>query len=251
MLAATPARFERYVEPFAGSACLFFALRPARALLSDFNSELVATDRTLRDHPRLVHRQAAAWPTDAPAYYRVRELEAGELAPVTRAARFIYLNRYCFNGVYRTNRANRFNVPFGSCGGKLPSEREFYRASVALRTAVLTDHDFAESLDYVRAGDLVYLDPPYSRSARDAYGVYGSGSFTSADLDRMLDGLELIERRGARFMLSYTPTSHVLESTAHWHQTTMSVRAQVAGSAASRSVRDELLVSNYAWGGGA
>jgi len=237
------------VEPFAGSACLFFALRPESALLSDFNSELVATYRVLRDHPRLVHRKAAAWPTDAASYYRVRELEVAELAPVSRAARFIYLNRYCFNGVYRTNRTNRFNVPFGNGGGQLPSEREFYRASVALRTAALTDHDFAESLDHVRAGDLVYLDPPYSRSVSDGYGVYGYGSFTSADLERILDGLELVERRGARFMLSYTPTPQVLEATARWHQATMSVRAQVGGSSASRSVRNELLVSNYAWGG--
>lgn len=247
LMAATPSRFERYVEPFAGSACLFFALRPARALLSDFNSELMATYRTVRDHPRLVHREAAAWPTDAESYYRVRALADSDLPTVQRAARFVYLNRYCFNGVYRTNRANRFNVPFGNHGGSLPSEREFYRASVALRAAALADQDFAESLTQIRPRDLVYLDPPYSRSASDGFGVYGYGSFTGADLPRMLEVLELIEKRRAYFMFSYTPTSRVLDATAHWHQATMRVRAQVGGSAASRSVRDELLVTNYAW----
>jgi DNA adenine methylase len=248
LLAALPVRIERYYEPFAGSACLFFALRPERAVLSDFNGQLIAAYRMVREHPRLVYRAASAWGADANSYYRVRALELSELPPVLSAARFVYLNRYCFNGVYRTNRKNQFNVPYGNRGGRLPDERRFYRASVALRRAELLDTDFEDALESVRRGDLVYLDPPYSRGHGDEYGMYGYGSFTGSDLIRMLAALHEVDRRGARFVFSYTPTPEVLAATADWHQASVTVRAQVGGRVSRRSVRDELLVTNYPLG---
>jgi len=237
--------FERYFEPFAGSACLFFALRPAQATLSDLNGELIETYVTVRSHPRRVARAAGAWPVREDVYYDVRALEAAALDPVCRAARFVYLNRHCFNGVYRTDRRNRFNVPFGRRTGDTPKEQRFYRCSVALRTARLRTCDFEEACDDARRGDFVYLDPPYSRAARDAYGVYGYGGFHSSDLARMEELLRRLDRRGVRFMFSYTPTVEVLAATCGWRRSEVAVAAQVGGRARSRSVRGELLVTNY------
>jgi hypothetical protein len=106
------------------SASLFFATRPRRALLGDFNEELMHTYRAIRCHPRLVSRAASSWGDDSATYYEVRSLSAVSLDPIQPAARFTYLNRYSFNGVYRTNKEGRFNVPRGRDTGSLPSEAD-------------------------------------------------------------------------------------------------------------------------------
>ena len=114
LLDCVPHSYDRYIEPFAGSACLFFALRPDRAILGDFNVELMQAYRTIAKHPRLIAREVLRLPASQAAYYRIRSLVPNLLTPLHRAVRFAYLNRYCFNGVYRTDRKNRFNVPQGA-----------------------------------------------------------------------------------------------------------------------------------------
>jgi DNA adenine methylase len=245
LLGAAPRHIGAYFEPFAGSACLFFALRPRRAILGDTNTELVETYRTLRRRPRQVAQAVSNWPNDEVSYYTVRALMPDELSAVGRAARFIYLNRLCFNGVYRTNRQNRFNVPYGRNTGAVPEEAHFVRCATALRVAALEAGDFEQLTTRARRGDFVYLDPPYSRAARDAYGVYGYGSFEGADLGRLIRTLERLDGEGVRFLLSYRMTEDVASATKHWHQRLVAVRAQVGGSLSSRSIRDELLVWNY------
>ena len=245
---AVPPTFGRYFELFAGSACLFFALRPRSAVVGDANGELIGAYRTLRSMPRQVAGVVAAWPPDQATYYRVRAYRQEELGAVERAARFFYLNRLCFNGVYRTNRANRFNVPFGIKPGQVPSAERFVRCATALRDARLVAGDFEVATREARAGDFVYLDPPYSRSLSEAYGVYGYGSFDGSDLERMLATLFTLDRRGVRFLFSYRLSEDVLEATRCWNHRLVGVRAQVGGRVASRSVRHELLVMNYEGG---
>ena len=103
----------RYIEPFMGSASLFFSLNKQHGVLSDLNEELVDTFLTVRAQPRLVARALAKLTNSESAFYRVRERDPKDLSPTARAARFIYLNRFCFNGLYRTNAKGRFNVPYG------------------------------------------------------------------------------------------------------------------------------------------
>jgi DNA adenine methylase len=167
-----PEAFERYVEPFAGSGCLFFSLRPRKAVLGDINSELIETYRTIAKHPKLVARSLHALRGDKRTYYRLRDHYAPE-SPVDRATRFVYLNRHCFNGVYRINRAGRFNVPRGNRTGGIPSEAEFYRCSIALRGTELRAGDYRTCLADIGSGDFVYLDPPYASRRRNTHGEYG------------------------------------------------------------------------------
>ncbi len=109
LMAQVPASLTRYVEPFAGSGCLFFALRPEKAILGDINDELIYAYSVIRDHPRLVSRAVHRLRNEKRTYYRLRSQSPNALSPVDRAARFTYLNRHCFNGVYRINRAGCFN----------------------------------------------------------------------------------------------------------------------------------------------
>jgi DNA adenine methylase len=128
--------YERYVEPFAGSACVFFELVPDKALLGDVNAELIHTYIEVKYRVEDVIKQLAQWRKSKKRYFELRALEPESLSPAIRAARFIYLNRCCFNGLYRTNRQGRFNVPYGGKrSGRLPSAETLCAASRALKKA--------------------------------------------------------------------------------------------------------------------
>src|SRR5258706_5000854 len=108
-----PASYNCYFEPFVGSACLFFAVRPRRAVLSDINADLIGAYSQVAAHPRRTWRIVSTLPKGAQAYYHIRRSLLQASSPQDSAARFIYLNRHCFNGVYRTNKTGMFNVPIG------------------------------------------------------------------------------------------------------------------------------------------
>lgn len=245
-----PSWFDRYIEPFAGSACLFFAIKPTKAVLGDINDELMYTYGVIRDHPRLVARGLLAKPRSARIYYGLRSKDPEQLEPVARAVRFMYLNRYCFNGVYRTNARGHFNVPMGTRTGSPPDERALYRASIALRRAELRICDFETCVAGVRPGDFVYLDPPYATSRPSAKGEYGAESFTSIDIARLFAGLVSIDSANAVFLLSYSETPELTcLIPRHWEVQRLSVRRHVAGFSRCRNTVPELLITNAAQGG--
>lgn len=244
LLQAVPPTTTRYIEPFAGSACLFFALKPSAAVLGDVNPHLIDTYQTIRRHPRLVARAAHAIPPSQDYYYRTRAIAPQSLNPVDRAARFLYLNRNCFNGVYRTNRSDAFNVPMGTKTGSLPTEPTLVRCSIALRRATLLSGDFEHTLRTVRAGDFIYLDPPYKLQDRAGYGEYGYGAFTTTDLQRLEPLLTKIHHTNATFVLSYCDTPELGPLRTKWYTYRLSIQRHVAGFARHRHVVPELLLSN-------
>lgn len=235
----------RYIEPFSGSACLFFATHPKSAVIADRNAELMRTYETLRAHPRRIVRLMHDWPTSRACYYQIRAMDEDSLDPVSRAARFIYLNRTCFNGLYRTDRRGRFNVPYGTRTGRLPTEQHLYRCSVALRRADLRCGDFAATTYDAGHGDFVYLDPPYTSAPQHAYGVYGYGSFRAADMNRMLDTLHRLDSAGATFLFSYADVPSIIERLPEaWSITRVNAPGQIAGKVSARTRRSEVLVTN-------
>lgn len=249
LLARLAPRSGRYFEPFAGSACLFFAARPGQAVLGDLNSELIEAYRIVRSHPRLVSRSVRGWDTDPEAYYDIRALRPEDMPEIDRAARFIFLNRLCFNGLYRTNRQGHFNVPYGVKTGAFPSEAHLYRCSVALRAAELRSGDFEETIADASTDDFVYLDPPYTKTPAAAYGVFGYGGFDARDLDRIAETLQRLDRRGARFLFSYALDPELIERfPPSWRVDRVSTHGQIAARSDFRSQRDEILVSNQGSG---
>jgi DNA adenine methylase len=239
-----PQTYRRYIEPFAGSACLFFALKPDRAVLSDFNADLMHAYRMFAQHPRRVVRLCEGLPNTSDAYYTIRAMDPSSLTQLEQAARFFYLNRRCFNGVYRTDKLNRFNVPLGTRTGPPVLEADAVRCSVALRKAELVTGDFACTLDRAARGDFVYLDPPYTTSTRATYGEYGYGAFGHDDIQRLLSALERLTARGVKVLLSYAVDAKVLDALEGWNVETLWVRRQVAGGAQNRHAT-EILASNF------
>lgn len=192
----------RYFEPFLGSGAVFFSYRPSDAVLGDINSDLMNAWGQIRSDPDAIWSSINRIPFDRASYYEVRESFKTEVDEFDRAVQFVYLNRFCFNGIYRTNRQNHFNVPYGSRTGSLPSVEAFRACAANLNSAVLTVGDFEETLRTAGEGDVVYLDPPWP-TVRPNYGEYGYGVLDSgSDIERLLAVIDDLVRRGANVFLS-------------------------------------------------
>lgn len=247
LLQAAPKDALRYVEPFAGSAVLFLKLMPEAAVLADINPDLIQTYEVVRKSPRRVWRIANSCGTDEASYYQVRALNPKCLTTVERAARFVYLNRFCFNGVYRTNRQGEFNVSRGRGHLGIPPLRVFHEFADRLNRVDLHVADFETTLGMARCGDFAYLDPPYASTGNRDRGEYGTGSFKNDDVLRLANALQGASDRGVKVLLSYTDHRKLLNQLPGWHIKRLTVGRNVAGFSGSRRQAREVLVSNYKW----
>ena len=235
----------RYVEPFAGSASLFFELEPHSALIADINCELISTFRIVREQPRAVYDSLISWTNERTQYYRIRALEPSSLGDIEKAARFIYLNRFCFNGLYRTNGRGCFNVPYGGeKGGSLPSEEMLDDAASLLSRADLLSGDFETILEVVSTGEFVYLDPPYSMDSRRAFTEYSSSPFGEKDLIRLRNAIDRLHAIGATFLLSYADCHEGRFLSEGFSISVVTTKRSIAGLSNNRRTERELIVTN-------
>lgn len=212
ILPLVPRKIQTYAEPFAGGAALFFALaseRPRRfehAFLSDRNEELVVTYRAIRDDVEGVIRLLSLYENKPAFYARVRAATATD--PTWRAARVLYLNRTCFNGLWRVNAKGEFNVPFGRYKNPKICNAELLRAASAALQGTMIEHlDFAKVTSHLNRGDFVYLDPPYvAKSGAESFTAYASGGFGPTHQVRLADELVRMRSRGVKAMLSNADT---------------------------------------------
>jgi DNA adenine methylase len=237
--------FDRYVEPFAGSACLFFHIQPRAALLGDSNAALINTYVQLRDQAEEVISELRAIPLGSESYYEVRAAESDGASPALLAARFIYLNRFCFNGIYRTNKAGRFNVPYGGeKSGSLPGDPELRSISRLLSRAKFVSSDFTGTLAHCKAGDFVYLDPPYHSSQARVFSDYTADGFSHKDVVRLRECLRSLDKNGISFALSYADNAEGELLAAGFRKDKLAVRRNVAGFTGNRRMAKEILVTN-------
>lgn len=228
-----------------GSACLFFALKPECAVLGDLNSELVDCFKCVQEHPLAISRELSRYTESKASYYRIRGLSIPSNEIVQRAARFIYLNRFCFNGLYRTNLRGTFNVPYaGYKTGKLPNYEQLKSASRLLKSADILNSDFEHTLKCVRKGDFVYLDPPFAVSNRRVFREYGPRTFERSDLERLAKSLRTMNSRGAHFLVSYAYCNEALALFEPWHVKVVMVQRNIAGFSTFRRKAAELVVTN-------
>jgi DNA adenine methylase len=237
--------FTRYVEPFMGSACLFFEIQPKKAIITDLNHDLIRTFEAVRDHPQAVWNRISKIPLGKESYYNIRKKRLVDMNSVDAAASFIFLNRFCFNGLYRTNDAGIFNVPYGSTGtGVIPTAGALRAVSKALLTCTIKCTDFEKTLKLTERGDFVYLDPPYAVANRRVFRQYGPGSFGLEDLQRLADELAAMDHRGVKFLLSYALCPEAEQFFQSWPHKKIYIQRNIAGFASHRRREGELLVSN-------
>jgi DNA adenine methylase len=239
----------RYVEPFAGSAAVFYYVGARHALLGDLNEELIHTYGAIKREPRRVGRVLRAWTGDAATYYRLRSLTPSSMAPVQRAARFLYLNRWCFNGIYRTNKKGEFNVPFGGQRvGPPVSDSELVETAALLQRARLVCGDFEVTLGLVRQNDFVFMDPPYSVRGKRVFNDYAARGFGEDDLARLRLQLERIDALGAQFLVSYADSQEGQWLARGFETARLGVHRNVGGFRHRRRRAMEILISNVGAG---
>ncbi len=194
-----PKTFDWYIEPFLGSGAVFFHLQPKRALLGDANRELVETYQAIQEDWKLVYRYLRAHHKNHSETYYYLMRESTPRSAAARAARFIYLNRTCWNGLFRVNLKGSFNVPIGTKSSVIFDDDDFEKISAALQGAKLFSCDFEDLIDKAKEGDLVFVDPPYTvRHNHNAFVKYNEKLFSWFDQERLFHALKRAQRRGAQ-----------------------------------------------------
>ena len=205
LLPKVPATFGTYIEPFLGGGALFFALRPTNAIISDSNPELINLYRRVSTDVEGVIEALGDFKNDEQLYYEVRAQDFSELSPTLAAARTIYLNRTCYNGLYRLNKKGQFNVPFGRYANPTLCNPEALRsASEVLRAVKIMQADYHDVIrEHAQPGDFIYLDPPYVPTSKYSdFKRYTAEQFHEADHRELAEDVKYLDELGCQVILT-------------------------------------------------
>ena len=243
-----PAEYDRYIEPFLGGGSVFFALSPPKSILADSNPRLIETYVQIRDNPGrvrelLVDHQAA----HSDVYYYKERARRYPQSAVHRAAQLIYLNRTCWNGLYRVNRKGEFNVPRGTKSSVVLDTDDFDAISSLLSTSELHAQDFSKTIARAGSGDFVYVDPPYTvRHKYNGFAKYNERIFSWDDQVRLHKEVVAAIERGALVAISNADHESITQLYQEvGKQTKVSRTSIIAGDAAHRGGVDELLILSW------
>lgn len=193
----------RYIEPFLGSGAIFFYAQPKKAILSDLNSRLIEVYLAIRDHwPRVEAELRKLQRLHNKEFY-YQERSRKRRRSYTRAAQFLYLNRTCYNGLYRENLRGQFNVPIGTKDRIVFENENFSKISEALKECEILSCDFETTIDRAEAGDFVFADPPYTTAHNmNGFIKYNQNIFSWRDQIRLKEAISAAVSRGAKVMLT-------------------------------------------------
>lgn len=234
------------IEPFAGSACFTLGVNFETAVIGDLNDRLMEFYEHLKSDPVGVYASFSKIEPTRERYFEVRKDFNDATPSIERAGQFLFLNRYCFNGIFRVNLSGKFNVPWGGEKvGKPPSLEDLIRASERLVNVKVRIGDFQEIIENEqKPGCLVYLDPPYARNEERVFREYHKDSFSTLDWERLIETIEEIDRSGSNFILSYAGDGEVVERLAKWQIGFLDVTRNVGGFKSSRRKFREFLATN-------
>lgn len=251
-----PLDFERYFEPFVGGGAVFFHLwngggLPEDVFLLDNNAELINAYRVVRDQLNelicnlLIHQASH----NREYYYKIRNLDRQqvELSDVERAARTIYLNRTCYNGLYRVNSKGQFNVPMGSYKNPQILYRDvLLSANEALQNVTLEVSDFRDLVEYARPGDFFYFDPPYDPVSKTAsFTGYTAKNFQDSDQQDLAALFVQLTSKGCLCMLSNSYTPFILDLYKNFRVEIVHAKRAVNSDAKGRGIIREVVILNY------
>ena len=242
-----PREFNNYHEPFLGSGAVFFFLKPKKAFLIDKNEELINFYEVVRDNPLELMALVSTYKVEKDFYYKIRELDPKKLSKVERAARFLYLNKTAYNGLWRVNSKGKFNVPFGKYKKvKFFDKENLLKASKLLKNAFLLCADFEEVVKYAKQGDFVYLDPPYYPiSETSNFRNYTSEGFSEEDHLRVFKVFKTLTEKGCLVMLSNSNSPFIRELFKDFVITEVFANRFINSKADGRKPIIELVIRNY------
>ena len=251
LLKNRPKSYNRYFEPFIGGGALFFELQPENAYISDMNDELINLYSVVRDNVYELISDLNKHEISKEYFLEIRNLDRTDvyknLSDVQRASRFIYLNRTCFNGLYRVNSQGQFNVPFGNYKNpRIVDENNLLNCSELLKNTEIKCADFSEILTKVKRGDFVYFDPPYvPLNETSSFTSYTKDGFDMDMQFKLREVCDELDSMGVMFMLSNSDTKFVNELYSNYQIKKVFASRAVNANAEGRGKITEVLVRNY------
>lgn len=248
-----PKKYNTYYEPFVGGGALLFALQPKKAVINDSNSELINCYIVIRDSLNELISDLKRHENEKNYYYAIRDWDRDEKftqkTPVERASRIIFLNKTCYNGLFRVNSQGQFNVPFGSY--KNPNILD-----VAVLKAVskylnenkiqILNQDFHQAVKNAKSGDFVYFDPPYDPISDTAsFTGYDLKGFDKSEQIRLKKTIDELDSKKCHILLSNAYTDFIVDLYKNYNKTKISAIRAINSNAQKRGKVDEILVKNY------
>ena len=251
LLKNMPKSYNRYFEPFIGGGALFFELQPDNAYISDMNEELINLYQVVRDEVDKLICDLQKHDVSKEYFMEIRNIDRTEeyqnWSDVQKASRFIYLNRTCFNGMYRVNSKGEFNVPFGHYKNpRILDENNLINCSNLLQGIEIKHADFSEILKKVKKGDFVYFDPPYvPLSETSSFTSYTKEGFDINMQFKLRDVCDELDTMGVNFLLSNSDTKLVNDLYENYNIKKVFASRQINANADGRGKITEVLVRNY------
>lgn len=239
-----PDEFDTYIEPFLGGGALFFHLRPVKAILADINPELINCYEVVRDNIEELIISLGNFRNDEKLYYEVRGWELSGMSNIERAARFIYLNRTCFNGLYRENKKGEFNVPFGKYKNPtICDQARLYQAHYALQNVKLVCANYSTVLRrYAQYNDFIFLDPPYVPLGNYSdFKRYTKDSFYDADHIELRDEFKRLVNIGAKVILTNSNTKYVHQLYNNFESKVIQTKRLISSRTSTRTGQDLII----------
>lgn len=247
LVSKVPKSFNIYFEPFLGSGALYFALSPQQAVISDINDDLINAFKIVRDHPEELISQLSTFENSKENFYEIRAQSVNDLSTIERAARLIYLNRTCFNGLYRVNKSGQFNVPYAYYKNPdLIQGPKIMADSDLLQGADILHASFEDVLKEARKHDFIYLDPPYNPlGGYSDFKRYNKEQFHKEDHEKLAQLYNELSDRGCYVMLSNSDTPFTRELYKDWRIETVFAKRMINCDATKRGEVTEIIVTNY------
>ncbi|WP_290657144.1 Dam family site-specific DNA-(adenine-N6)-methyltransferase [Anaerovibrio sp.] len=254
-----PEHFNNYIEPFVGGGAVFWDVHPQKAIINDINRELIITYKWLKNNPDMVmeyldeyDRRISEDNMDLSQakklYYEVRERYNAKLVMASddadMAALFIFLNKHCFNGLYRCNSKGLFNVPFSKSQRVSYEKDNLLSISKALQTTTIKNIDFEDVCNEAQAGDFVFLDSPYAPVKVDSFVDYTKEGFSYKDHIRLADQFKKMSSRGCFCILTNHNTQFINDLYDGYNKFVVQVKRLINRDAQNR-VGEEIIITNF------
>ena len=248
-----PKKIERYFEPFVGGGAVAFnilqAHKPKEVFLSDINEELINTYNVVKNDVEnlILELKKLKQLHNKEIYYKIRKEDTKLLSPLARASRFIYLNKTCFNGLYRVNSKNGFNVPMGSYKNPLICpEKDLREISKLLKNSKIEVKQFHEIVKNVKKGDFVYFDPPYyPLNKTSSFTTYTKEQFLEKEQVKLKELFQELDKKGAKVMLSNSDTEFIKRLYEGYNLSFVKANRMINCDATKRGKINEVVITNY------
>ena len=251
LLALSPKEYNCYFEPFLGGGALYFALKPAKAFLSDINPELINAFQCVRDKLDQLILSLSKHRYDKEHFYAIRSLDRksdfNEISSIEKASRLIFLNKTCYNGLYRLSKKGYFNAPFGRYKNpKILDTENLLACSRVLKNSELWIANYRNIIDKIKKNDFVYLDPPYVPISKTSnFTSYTKESFDLNDQYLLKEFCDTISKKGGFFMLSNSYSKSIIDLYNGYNIEKVLAKRMINSNASKRGDLQEVIIRNY------